>query len=50
VVEHFVNNCRSEKLLGFMTAPWVRTTEADLAAIEASVKALAEARDKFIKK
>ena len=49
VVEHFVNNCRPENLLGFMTAPWVRTTEADLAAIEASVKALAVARDKFIK-
>ena len=50
VVEHFVANCRPEKLLGFMTAPWVTTTVKNLGRIEDSVKALAAARDKFIRK
>ncbi len=58
VVEHFVNNNRSGKLLGFMTAPWTNTkTEpinffgttgrTHLDYILEAIEQLAAARDKF---
>lgn len=60
VVEHFVNNDKSGKLLGFMTAPWKRTSNSmadhfgitdrtHLDYILESIKLLADARDKFCK-
>ena len=60
VVEHFVNNNVSGKLLGFMTAPWVTTSylpldywgESGLTHLDFIIEAieqLAAARDKFCK-
>ena len=49
VVEHFVNNCDPKNLIGFMTAPWVRTNMKNIDNIKHSIKALAAAREKFVK-
>ena len=49
VVEHFVNNCDPKNLIGFMTAPWVRTNMKNIDNIKQSIKALAAAREKFVK-
>ena len=49
VVEHFVENCKAENLIGFMTAPWVKTTMENIDNIELSMKTLAAAREKFVK-
>ena len=49
VVEHFVANCDPENLIGFMTAPWVKTTMENIDNIELSMKTLAAAREKFVK-
>jgi len=49
VVEHFANNCKTDSLLGFMTAPWTRTTMTALPQILRSIDQLAEAREKFVK-
>ena len=60
VVEHFVNNNKSGKLLGFMTAPWVNTSyqpmdywgESGMTHLDfiiAAIEELAAARDKFVK-
>ncbi len=60
VVEHFVNNNESGKLIGFMTAPWVNTsfepmnyfTKTDLTHLDCiieSIELLAASRDKFCK-
>ncbi len=60
VVEHYVNNNKSGKLLGFMTAPWKHTKTAlanhfgitnrtHLDYIIESIEQLAAARDKFCK-
>lgn len=49
VVEHFVNSCDPNKLLGFMTAPWVHTDMEHIEEIKNSVRVLAEARKKFVK-
>jgi len=60
VVEHFVNNNKSGKLLGFMTAPWKHTkteianhygdtSRTHLDYIIESIELLAAARDKFCK-
>ena len=49
VVEHFINNCNNEHLIGFMTAPWIRTNLKQLGQIKASFETLAAAREKFVK-
>jgi hypothetical protein len=60
VVEHYVNNDKAGKLLGFMTAPWKHTKMATanhygdtsrthLDFIIESIEQLAAARDKFVK-
>ena len=48
VIEHFYANCRKENLLGFMTAPWVKTTMENIENIRLSMEKLAEARAKFV--
>ena len=48
VIEHFYNNCDKENLLGFMTAPWVRTDMKSIDNIVLSMQKLAEARAKFV--
>ena len=61
VVEHFINNDKNGNLLGFMTAPWKRTTFATanhfgdtsrrhIDFIIESIEQLAAARDKFAHK
>ena len=50
VVEHFVNNCNPDNLLGFMTAPWVRTNMNSIENIKESMRALAKARASFVNK
>ena len=45
-----MKNCDPEKLIGFMTAPWVRTTAKNMDNIELSMKTLAAAREKFVKR
>ncbi len=49
VVEHFVNHCNKEHLLGFMTAPWVKTTLQNMDTIVLSMQTLAKARETFAK-
>ena len=60
VVEHFINNNSSGKLLGFMTAPWVNTSYQSmdywgergithLDFILEAIEQLAAARDRFAK-
>ena len=60
VVEHYINNNKSGKLLGFMTAPWKRTSfkqanhygdtsKTHLDWLLESIDLLAAARDKFAK-
>ena len=49
VVEHFVERCDSAHLIGFMTAPWVRTNMKNIDNIKLSMETLAKARAKFVK-
>ncbi len=50
VVEHFYNNCNPDNLLGFMTAPWLSTLNANEEGIIKSIELLSEAKKKFCTK
>ena len=49
LVDHYKTNAKKERVKGFMTAPWVHTTNENVEEIIKGIRLLADAKNKYYK-